>query len=556
MMAGDVVTIQLLRNRVASLMEEMHYHLYRSGFSTIIRESRDYSCIITDAAGRMIVAPPIFVHGPVYFQVISRILRDYQETLQPGDVFICNHPYEGGLPHASDLAVVAPIFHDGELVAFSGSIAHKTDMGGATPGSVSGQATEIFQEGLLLPPIKLYAGGEANEAVAKILESNSRTPDLLMGDLNGQVGVVRMGRDRLSALCREFGSGAIKKMMTEVLAGSKRQFLAAFSRLPSGIHEAEAFLDSDGVHRDKPIRYHVRATLERGRLLIDLTGCDPQSVGPMNLRPALTEACCFQAIIGVIDPSLRYSDGARELVEIVTRPGSIVDSLPPAPCSSYALACHKLTDVLLDALGNFNPSRRVAHAGGSGGALTLAWKDAAKRGGNQYEIFGSSYGAWAGGDGESAVTVHLTNIQNSPIEIIESEYPCRVELFDLLPDSGGAGRYRGGLSLRRRYRVLESVTAIYRGDRARFAPKGVDGGHDGAKSRLTLHPDSSRAEVLPPQSRIELMAGDMFEISAAAGGGFGDPALRDPSSLRDDHLDGYVTEQGLRLDYGREPSDQ
>ena len=301
---------------------------------------------------------------------------------------------------------------------------------------------------------------------------------------------------------------------------------------------------------DTPVRYHARATLKQGKLTIDLTGCDPQTTGPMNLRPALTEACCFQALIGVVDPALRYSDGAREVLDIITRPGSVVDSLPPAPCSSYALACHKLTDVLLDALGHFNPGRRVAHAGGSGGALTLAWKDAAMRGGNQYEIFGSSYGASAGGDGESAITVHLTNIQNSPIEIIESEYPCRVEAFDVLPDSGGAGRHRGGLSLRRRYRVLEPVTAIYRGDRAKFAPKGVDGGRDGARSRLILNPGSDHAEVLPPQSRMELAANDTFEISAAAGGGFGPPGERDSAALAADLQDGYVTEEGLRRDYG------
>ena len=238
------------------------------------------------------------------------------------------------------------------------------------------------------------------------------------------------------------------------------------------------------------------------------------------------------------------------MVRIVTQPGTVVDARPPAAASTYITASMKLMDVLLAALGPFKPERAIAHSGGTGGAMTLAWHDKAGRA-NQFEIFGSSYGGTASGDGLSGVTVHLSNIRGAPIEIIESEFPCLLRRFELIPDSGGAGKFRGGLSFRREYEVLAPATLVYRCDRAKFAPRGLDGGHDGAKSRLTLHPGTPQAEIMPSSIRLELAAGDTFEIRAAAGGGFGSPAQREVAAIRDDVENGYVSAEGLVRDYGR-----
>jgi N-methylhydantoinase B len=546
----DNVTVQLLRNRVASLMEEMHYHFFRSGYSTIVRESRDFSCVITDRNGRIPVAPPMILHAPVYFHLINRILQVYDGTLEDGDVVLCNHPYEGNLPHASDFAVVAPIFHADELVAFAGSIAHKPDIGGVVPGSTYGQATEMFQEGMLLPPVKLYSAGRRDDDLLRLIGANSRQPRLLLGDLDGQVGVLQLARERVAGLCAGFGASVFAAAIESTIAASAREFRHALSGLPDGTHEAESFLDSDGVDRDRPVRLHVRATVQRGELTIDLTGCDPQCKGPVNLRRALIESCCFYAIIGLIDPILRYSDGAREVVRIVTKPGSVVDARPPAAASTYITSSMKLMDVLLAALGPFKPERAIAHSGGTGGAMTLAWHGEPRRA-NQYEIFGSSYGAAANGDGLSGVTVHLSNIRGTPVEILESEFPCRLRRFELIPDSGGAGRHRGGMSFRREYEVLAPATLIYRCDRAKFAPQGLSGGCEGAKSRLTLHPGTDRAQIMPSSCRVELVPGDTFEIRAAAGGGFGPPQERDSAALREDIENGYVSIEGLAREYGR-----
>jgi N-methylhydantoinase B len=548
----DNLTVQLLRNRIASVMEEMHYHFFRSGYSTIVRESRDFSCVIADRRGRIPVAPPMILHAPVYFHLINRIVQVYDRSLEDGDVVLCNHPYEGNLPHASDFAVVAPIFHAGELVAFAGSIAHKPDIGGVVPGSTYGQATETFQEGVLLPPLKLYRTGSRNDDLLNLIAANSRQSHLLVGDLEGQVGALHLGRQRVSALCTGFGPAVVMAAIEAMTAASAREFRAALAVLPDGTHEAEGFLDSDGVDQDRPVRLHARATMERGELTIDLTGCDPQCKGPVNLRRALIESCCFYALIGLIDPNLRYSDGAREVVRIVTTPGSVVDARPPAPVSTYITSSMKLTDVLLAALGPFKPERAIAHSGGTGGAMTLAWRGEHRRA-NQYEIFGSSYGGAANGDGLSGVTVHLSNIRGTPIEILESEFPCRLRRFELIPDSGGAGKHRGGMSFRREYEVLAPATLVYRCDRAKFAPQGLSGGYEGANSRLTLHPGTERAEIMPSSCRVELVPGDTFEIRAAAGGGFGPPQQRDLATLREDLENGYITVQGLARDYGRRP---
>ena len=541
--AVDIVTVQLLRNRVASLTEELHYHLYRSGYSTIIRESRDFSCAILDAVGRIAVAPSLIIHCTIYPGIVRRILEIYgKDGVEEGDVYVCNHPYDGGSAHVSDMAVVTPVFSDAELVGFVASIAHKPDVGGSVPGSVSGQATELFQEGLLLPPVKLYQRGTINEDLVRLIRANCRWPKLLMGDLEGQIGVIQVGAGRIAGLCREFGNAVFAASMEVILAASEREFRAAIATLPDGSFEAEGFLDSDGVRRDQKVRLHARVTHANGRLTFDFSGCDPQTTGPVNLRVPLVEACCFHSLIGLLNPELRYTDGARAIIEVIAVEGSIVRSRSPAPASSYMVACQKLIDVLLEALGPFKPERAIANAGGSGGAISFAWHNKEHRErGNQYEILGSAYGASAVADGCSGTTVHMSNIYIAPIEIIESEYPCRIERFELISNSGGTGKFRGGLGARRRYRMLAPVTVIYRGDRAKVAPKGLKGGTNGASSRLLRNPGTDLEEQLPSASRMELVAGSVVEFCSAGGGGFGPAEAREANRIQSDIENGYVT---------------
>src|SRR5262249_17349339 len=390
---------QILRNKIASLVEEMHYHFYRSGYSTIIRESRDFSCVILDRAGRLIVAPPMFFHAPVYRHLVGRILQVHGGALKDGDVFVSNHPYEGGLPHASDMAFVAPVFAGGELVAFAGSIAHKADVGGAVAGSTSANATEIFQEGLLVPPIRIVDGGVVQADIERIILTNSRQPALMRGDIHAQVAVTQMGAARVKELCGRFGAGTVTGAFAAILKGAADEPRAAISALPEGQFSAEGLLDSDGVEVDRPVKLAVTVTVRDGIASFDFSGSDRQAKGPVNLRPSMVEACVFYCLIGCLGPNLHFNDGMRDAVQPPFGPRTVTNAEPPAPVSNYQMVNLKLVDVILEALAHFHPARAIANAGSSS-ALTIAWVTG--RPGQstmQYEIMGSAYGGGMGHDG-------------------------------------------------------------------------------------------------------------------------------------------------------------
>lgn len=556
-MAVDPITVELLRNRIASLMAEMDYHFYRSGYSTIVRESRDFSCVITDAQGRLVTAPWMFFHAPVYYHLIQRILSIYGiENLAEGDIFVSNHPYEANMPHASDMAFIAPIFHGGTLVAFAGTIAHKADVGGSVPGSTYGQATEIYHEGMMLPPVRIHRAGEPDDDMMRLIAANTRAPYLVLGDISGQIGVVGIGSRHVRELCDRFGADVVTDAMEGMIAASGEEFRAALKGFKDGEVEAEGFLDHDGVDETRKVRIHVRITARDGKFHFDFTGCDPQTKGPANLRIAMVEAGVYYSLIGLINPDLRYSDAIRNLVTFEFTERSVLSAEPPAPCSSYMKTCQKLVDVILEALDPLIPGRAIAHSGGSGGSIVVAWQgdgqgDGGPRRGNQYEIFGSAYGAGENADGASGVTVHLANLFAAPVEIIESEYPCRIQRFELNPDSGGAGEFRGGLSFRRVYELLEPAQVVYRSDRAIVPPSGLRGGQAGGLSRFVLAPDTENAQIMPSSFRRELEQGTVFSVQGAGGGGYGDPARRDQAALEDDIAEGYVTREGATRDYGR-----
>lgn len=539
----DPIAVQILRNRIGCLMDEMSHHFFRSGYSTIIRESRDFSCVILDGEGRLLVAPPMFYHAMCYIRLVERLFEVYgRDGLRDGDVFICNHPYEAAVPHANDVTVIAPVIVDGALIAFSGSIAHKADIGGAVPGSSNSQAVDMYQEGLLLPAMRLYDAGRRLDDVERLIGANSRQPELVLGDLRSQVGAVRIGCERMTAMARDQGADTIAATLSAMLEAAGREFRAALKRLPDGVSEAEGRFDSDSVDAATRVRVHLRVTVKAGHVTFDFSDSDPQRRGPVNLRPALVESCCFQALIGLIDPDLRYCDSAHQVVTIKTVPGTVLNALPPAPGSNYMKSCQRLIDVVFEALNPFCPDRAAANTGGSSGSFTIAWEQGPRRvRGNQHEIFGSAYGGANGQDGCSGTTVHLSNIYVTPIEIVETEFPCRVTRFELIPDSGGDGMFRGGLSPRREYLLLQDGTVMYRGDHAIVPPQGVAGGRDGRTARFVVNPGTAEEKVFTAPCRVAFKAGDRFVLEAAGGGGYGDPARRDPAARARDLEDGYVT---------------
>ncbi len=547
----DAITTQVVRNRIFSLMQEMHYHFYRSGYSTIIRESRDFSCVILDRNGGLLVAPPMFFHAPVYRHLIGKILQRYGGDIEPGDMFVCNHPYEGGLPHVSDMAFVAPILAGATLVGFAGSIAHKADVGGTMPGSTSANATEIFQEGLLLPPVKICSRGVLNADLERLILANSRQPELVRGDMHAQMAATEMGAKRILEGCERFGAETLIASFAALLQGAAAELRTALRALPDGEASAEGFMDNDGVELDRPVRFAVTVRVRNGEIEFDFSGSDRQARGPVNLRPSMIEACVFYCLIGALDPKLHFNDGMRKAVRFTYAPGTVTNARPPAPVSSYQAANLRLVDVILQALAPFRPERAVANAGSSG-ALLLSWKGGGRPGqpSMQYEILGSAYGGGNGNDGASALATHLSNLHITPIEILESEFPCRIVAFDLVPDSGGAGEFRGGLAFRRTYELLQDATVVRRYDRAKFPPSGIAGGKPGSRSRFVIRLGTRDEQETPASGRYELRAGERFLLQSAGGGGYGDPTKRGRAALRRDIAEGYVSSAAAARDYG------
>jgi N-methylhydantoinase B len=446
------------------------------------------------------------------------------------------------------MAFVAPVFAGGEIVAFSGSIAHKADVGGAVAGST--YATEMFQEGLLLPPIKIVDGGIAQTDVERIILANSRQPTLMRGDIQAQIAVTQMGAQRLKALCARFGARAVSDAFAVILKGAADELRAAIATLPEGEQSAEGLLDSDGVVIDTPVKLAVTIAIKDGIASFDFSGSDAQARGPINLRPSMVEACVFYSLIGCLGPNLHFNDGMREVVRLKFAPRTATNAEAPAPVSNYQMMNLKLVDVILEALGRLHPARAIANAGSSS-ALTIAWANG--RAGHstmQYEIMGSAYGGGMGYDGASATATHLSNLHITPIEILESEFPCRVTRFELVADSGGAGRWRGGLSLLREYELLENATVIRRYDKSRFPPAGMAGGHAGCGARFVIRLGTAQEHATPSSGRYEMQAGERFLLQSAGGGGYGDPRERDAAALSRDIAEGYVSADGAKNDYG------
>lgn len=548
----DPVTVQILRNKVSSLVDEMHYHFYRSGYSTIIRESRDFSCVILDPRGRLIIPPPMFFHGIAYRTFIENLFKNYElDEIEDGDVFVSNHPYEAGMPHVSDMGFVAPIFSEEKLVGFSASIAHKADIGGTNPGSTSANSTELYHEGLLLPPIKFHRAGDPDPDILRVILGNSRHPDLVRGDIHAQVAATNMGVARMKENADRFGADTVIGAFNAILDGAAEELKKAISDLPDGISTAEGYMDDDGVDRDTPVKFAVKITINGDKAVFDYSDSGPQARGPVNLRPAMVEACTFYCLVGALGPhELHYNGGMGDVVELKFAPNTVTNASPPAPVSSYQKANLRLVDVILDAMSKFTPTRAIAGSGSSG-SLLISWQGGGRPGHStmQYEIMGSAYGGGYGHDGCSMTATHLSNLHITPIEILESEYPCRVTEMSVIPDSGGAGEYRGGVVFRRRYELLQDAIVVRRYERAKFPASGVNGGKNGQASKfIKINHNGSETE-LEAAGKYEMVAGEGFYMEKAGGGGFGDPTKRAQELIKRDIAEGYVTPEGAQRDY-------
>jgi N-methylhydantoinase B len=447
---------------------------------------------------------------------------------------------------------VTPIFHNEKLVAFCANMAHKPDIGGSVPGSASGQSTEIFQEGLLLPPVKYIGRGQINKEVKTILRANTRTPELLMGDLNGQVGTCRIGEQRIQKLMDKYGQDTVLIAFNQLLDKTEAHVRSEISQWKDGSAETETIVDNDGVELEKPIRLHLRTTKKGSSLTFDFTQSSDQTLGPSNLRPAGSRSACCFALITMIDPNINNNEGLARVFETKLRKHSILDPESPAPVSCYSSTIADVLEMVIATLTHLAGKKAIAYSG-AGIILTMGGKSLAT--GNpyiQYEIMGRGGGAVDGDDGiEGPGQLHGSQktIKSVPIEIVESEFACRLLRYEKVPDTGGAGKFRGGLAYIREYLILdEKARVTLRGNRI-IAP-GVEGGLHGTENYAILNPGTPEERLLPTRTVLFLKKGDVLRLVSGSGGGVGNPLDRDRQKVSDDVEDGYVTPEKAQEIYG------
>lgn len=530
--------------------------LYRTGFSTIIRESRDASCALLDARGRLAGQfQANFIHAGSFAPSVQELLRWYPPTdMEDGDVFLVNHPYYSGSPHPMDWMVMTPVFYEGELSAFAGSIAHKSDIGGIVAGGGSSQARDYYQEGLHLPPVRYFRRGQAVREVVQIIRHNTRTPDLVLGDLGGQIGSTRVGQARLQRLFQKFGRGTTLAAFEEIFDKTRLRVTAAVASWPDGESTQESYLDNDGITLDRPVRLEAKISKRKDWLRFDFSGSARQTEGPVNIRPAIVSSACVYGLTALLDNTLPCNHGLESAFEVdLGPPGTVTNPIAPAPLMAYSATAGRLGEMVVQALARLSNAPQVA---GSGGNFGFVLTSAGAREGApsvQYELLSSGCGAVSGIDGGTGwfgSRRGQAGIGLPAVEILESEFPVRLNRFEHIPDSGGPGRDRGGPGFVREYLMLEGARFSCRGDRFAQFPPGVAGGLSGRRGAAIINPDRANERRLPARATdIPLSRGDVLRIEMGGGGGVGDPSLRLRSRLLDDLEDGYISPTQAQEEY-------
>ena len=513
----DAIQLEVFRHRCNAIAEEMGAALERSAFSSNIQERRDYSCALFDAHGDMIAQA---AHIPVHLGAMPRSVEAAIRECGPlnyGDVVLLNDPFCGGT-HLPDFTSVAPIFVNDILVAYSATRAHHADVGGMTPGSMP-LSQSIYQEGIIIPPIRLIEHGIRNEAVFALIVRNSRTSDERTGDLAAQLACHAIAEDRINELVGSMSCDSFISSARQLIAYGERRMRQLIATIPDGIYQAEEFLDSDGI-TETPVRIAVTLTIQGDTLHIDFTGTAPQCRGPLNAPMAVTESAVLYALRILDGDDLPASAGLYRPLRWVIPFQSILNPAPPAAVAGGNVeTSQRVVDVILHALSHALPNIIPAQSAGTMNNWTMGGTRFDGTPFAYYETLGGGMGARATAAGLDAVQTHMTNTRNTPVEAFERLYPVRVESLSIRTASGGKGRHTGGHGLRKAIRFLVPTTLTVLTERRRYAPRGAQGGSAGALGVNTLITDITMQ--LPGKGSIDVPAGALFIIETPAGGGFG-----------------------------------
>jgi N-methylhydantoinase B len=557
---GDPATFEIVKNGLYKIAEEMRVVLAKTAYSPLLKSAGDYSCGLFDARGEMVAqGPDLPIHLGSMPDAVRAIVAAFAADVHDGDVFLHNDPYFGG-SHLPDVNVVRPAFYEGRLLGYACLRAHWPDVGSATPGSY-GAVTEIFGEGLRLPPLRLISRGAVNADLESVILANVRTPDERKGDLGAQLAATLRATERLKALARRYGAEELIHYMAQVMDYSERLMRAALADLPDGEGVFEDFCDGDGIADDelgKDAPFVIRLSVKKtgDRLIVDFAGTAAQVKGPMNAPLSVTASGVYCGLKTAVDPNnlIPPNSGCWRTIEIRAPKGCVVNATFPSPVvyANHEIS-HRVADMVMGALACFMPAQVMACSQGTSAILTLGGVD--PRTGRpyvSYETVKGGYGARPNKDGINCIASGISNTMNTPVEIMEMAFPVRIERYEVNPDSGGVGRYRGGCGAIRVWRLLAGAdaTGALCMERMTSPPFGLLGGKAGAAALVKLTTPDGATRHLPGKGAFSAPAGSVIEMITPGSGGFGAVVAREPAAVGRDLLDGYVSAASAQRDYG------
>jgi N-methylhydantoinase B len=549
----DPILLELVRYSLDAIADEMSLVLVRTAYSINLKSTMDMCCAICDADGRLIVQGlTLPLHLGSIPEAMRATIAKFRGRVEEGDLFILNDPFEGG-SHLPDIFLLKAIFLEGRHIAWAVSEGHHLDVGGMTPGGNGCDATEIYQEGIRLPPMKLMSRGKPVDQVFDFISANVRVPRHVLGDLRAQIAACETGERQYLQLVARHGFETLSRCIEALLDQSERYARAAISAMPDGTYEFVDHIDDDGMGSG-PIPIKVAITVAGDRLRADFKGTSPQVRGAINSPLSFTTSAVYATVRHLIPNNIPNNEGFFRPIEIDAPPGTVVNAAMPAAVAARGLTGFRLANVLFGALAKIAPDRIFACEVGGDTGICFGGKDPKGSPFVFLEFLSGSWGARPRLDGIDACGSSVVNFSNNPVEVVEWEYPLMVERYAYVPDSGGAGQFRGGLALERQYRFLVDDGHLQlRTDRSRFQPYGLAGGRPGTPSRNLLSHDGDVQE-LPGKCTMTVRNGYVFQHFLAGAGGWGDPLQRDPALIREDLLDGKITPEFARREHGVEVS--
>lgn len=538
----EPITLAIIKSALDSIVDEVAYTVLRTARSEIVKDVMDYSAAICDREGRMVAqARTIALHLGAVPEAMAVVLEKYGNDLQPGDAIILNDPYCGGM-HLPDIFMFCPVFHKEVLEGFCVVICHHTDVGGRVAGSNASDSTEVYQEGLRIPALKLFERGQISRALSSIIELNVRVPDRVMGDLMAQYAACQVGIRELNRLAERYHPETLRAYTSALLDYAEAMTRNEIRSWPKGTFSFVDYIDDDGLD-EGAIKIAVSVRVEADTVTIDYTGSSPQVRGAINATRSYTNSCSYLSVRCALKGDVPNNAGVFRCVNVVVPEGSVLNPLPPGAVAARALTGYRICDALFGALAQIVPDRIPAAGEGGNTVVCLSGLRPSRA---PFIIVDMICGAWGGRpgkDGIEAITNPSQNLSNTPIEVLEAQHPVRVEEYSLRPDSCGAGRWRGGLGVRRSYRILADDTLLQlRSDRVKFRPYGLEGGGKGMATRNLLVKNGMNVE-LPSKVTMTLGRGDLIVHEQAGAGGFGNPLLRDPDRIRRDISNGKISKE-------------